>query len=269
MRENLRASNGLPISMRLLCEAHRVVLDGARGAGKQPSELRPSQNWVGGTRPGNAVFVPPPAEQVTGLLSDMEHFVHDDASSLPPLVRIALVHAQFETIHPFLDGNGRVGRLLIAALFENWQLLPEPLMYLSGYLKQHQAEYCRRLAIIRTEGDWEAWVTFFLEAVVTAANDAERSIIAIASLVAADRKRALASLKAGPARYQLRKERSVKACALEVVPDRLATDRSLPRGLPQGVSGSGMTLACGTGADRWPTAGIDRGSPPLGPQLTA
>ena len=119
------------------------------------------------------------------------------------MVRVALVHAQFETIHPFLDGNGRIGRLLIAALFEHWGLLAEPLMYLSGYLKQHQAEYYRRLSAIRTEGDWESWVSFFLEAVCVAAGDAEHSVIEVASLVAADRKRLLRSPKAGPASYRL------------------------------------------------------------------
>ena len=119
VREALHDPQGLPISVRLLCDAHRLLLDGVRGAGKQPGELRKSQNWIGGTRPGNAVFVPPPADQVAGLLGSLERFIHDEAPTLPPLVRVALVHAQFETIHPFLDGNGRIGRLLIAALLES------------------------------------------------------------------------------------------------------------------------------------------------------
>ena len=203
VQEQLRDPQGLPISVRLLCDAHRLLLDGARGAGKQPGELRRSQNWIGGTRPGNAAFVPPPPEHVPALLADMERFIHDAGTELPPMVRVALIHAQFETIHPFLDGNGRIGRLLIAALFEHWGLLAEPLMYLSGYLKQHQAEYYRRLSAIRTEGDWEAWVTFFLEGVAVAAGDAERNIIEVATLVAADRKRLLQSPKAGPASYRL------------------------------------------------------------------
>lgn len=204
VQDNLRDPAGLPISIRLLSDAHGLLLDGARGAGKQPGALRRSQNWIGGTRPGNAVFVPPPAEKVAGLLADMERFIHSKASpDLPPLVRIALVHAQFETIHPFLDGNGRIGRLLIAALLEHWTLLPEPLMYLSGYLKQHQAEYYRRLSSVRTDGDWEGWVSFFLEGVATAATDAERGIVAIASLVAADRRRLLEAPKVGPASYRL------------------------------------------------------------------
>jgi Fic family protein len=203
VQDNLRDPGGLPISVRLLCDAHRRLLDGVRGAGKQPGELRRSQNWIGGTRPGNAAFVPPPADRVPELIGDMERFIHATSSALPPLVKIALVHAQFETIHPFLDGNGRIGRLLIAALLEHCKLLPEPLMYLSGYLKQHQMEYYRRLAIIRSEGDWESWIKFFLEGVAAAATDAERNIIATASLVAADRRRLLESPKAGPASYRL------------------------------------------------------------------
>jgi Fic family protein len=203
VQDNLRDPAGLPISVRLLCDAHRELLDGARGAGKQAGELRQSQNWIGGTRPGNAAFVPPPADRVRGLLGDLEQFIHAAGSKLPPLVRIALAHAQFETTHPFLDGNGRIGRLLIAALLEQWRLLPEPLLYLSGYLKQHQAEYYRRLSLIRTEGDWESWIAFFLEGVATAAADAESGIIALATLVAADRRLVLESPEAGPACYRL------------------------------------------------------------------
>jgi len=203
VQEQLRIPNGLPISVRLLCDAHRRLLNGARGAAKQPGELRRSQNWIGGTRPGNAVFVPPPPERVSDLLADMERFIHDVPKDLPLLIKVALVHAQFETIHPFLDGNGRIGRLLIAALFEHWGLLSEPLMYLSGYLKQHQTEYYRRLSAIRTDGDWESWVSFFLEGVTTAAGDAEKNIIEVASLIAADRRRLLQSAKAGPASYRL------------------------------------------------------------------
>ena len=199
----LRSAKGLPLSVRLLSEAHRRLLDGARGVGKQPGELRRSQNWIGGTRPGNAAFVPPPAEQVPGLLADLERFIHAEPTDLPALVRVALVHAQFETIHPYLDGNGRIGRLLIAVLLEHWQLLPEPLMYLSGYLKQHQSEYYRRLSAIRTEGDWEGWVQFFLEAVQNAAAQSERAVVALASLVANDRRRLLAHPKANAISYRL------------------------------------------------------------------
>lgn len=202
-QSQLRDPQGLPISVRLLCDAHRLLLDGARGAGKQPGELRRSQNWIGGTRPGNAAFVPPPPSHLADLLTDLERFIHASTTELPPLVRVALIHAQFETIHPFLDGNGRIGRLLIAALIEHWGLLAEPLMYLSGYLKQHQAEYYRRLSAIRSEGDWEGWVSFFLEGVAAASSEAERGIIEVASLVTADRKRLLECAKAGPISYRL------------------------------------------------------------------
>ncbi len=201
--EQLHDPKGLPISVRLLCQAHQHLLDGVRGAGKQPGELRKSQNWIGGTRPGNAAFVPPPPEHVAPLLADLERFIHDPQPALPQLVRIALVHAQFETIHPFLDGNGRIGRLLIAALLQEWGLLPQPLMYLSAYLKQHQSEYYRRLSAIRTDGDWEGWVAFFIEGVEMAATQAERGIVALASQVAGDRRRLLESPKAGPMSYRL------------------------------------------------------------------
>jgi Fic family protein len=203
VQDNLRNPAGLPLSMRLMCDAHRLLLNGVRGTGKQPGELRRSQNWIGGTRPGNAVFVPPPAHKVPKLIAELERFIHDPRPDLPPLVKTALIHVQFETIHPFLDGNGRIGRLLIGALLDHWGLLPEPLMYLSGYLKKHQFEYYRRLANVRLEGDWEGWITFFLEGVVEAAAEAERSVINIASLVGQDRRRLLATPKANPASYRL------------------------------------------------------------------
>lgn len=203
VQEQMRTPDGLPISVRLLCDAHRLLLDGVRGSGKQPGELRRSQNWIGGTRPGNAVFVPPPPESVATLLNELERFIHYDDSKLPPLVKIALVHAQFETIHPFLDGNGRIGRMLIAALLESWGLLSEPLMYLSGYLKEHQGEYYRRLSAIRTEGDWESWIMFFLEGIATASANAEKGIVTIASLITSDRRRLMVSSSAGAASYRL------------------------------------------------------------------
>lgn len=203
VQAQLHDPQGLPISVRLLCQAHGLLLDGVRGAGKQPGQLRRSQNWIGGTRPGNAAFVPPPPDEVAELLGALEHFIHQPHPELPPLVNIALVHAQFETIHPFLDGNGRIGRLLIAALLQAWGLLQEPLMYLSGYLKQHQGEYYRRLSAIRSHGDWEAWVQFFLEGVASAASQAEGNIIQTASLIAADRKHLLQQPKASPLSYRL------------------------------------------------------------------
>jgi Fic family protein len=203
VRENLRDEHGLPLSTRLICNAHRILLAGARGKDKQPGELRRSQNWIGGTRPGNAVYVPPPPGLIDSLLSDFERFIHAESSPFPPLVRIALLHAQFETIHPFLDGNGRIGRLLIAALIEHWGLLSEPLLYLSGYLKRNQKEYYRLLSAIRADGDWEAWLTFFLKGVAVAAEEAEHNIVDIATLIANDRRRLLNEPRAGSAAYRL------------------------------------------------------------------
>ena len=188
VRENLKSVSGLPISIRLLCDAHQLLLNGVRGAGKQPGELRKSQNWIGGTKPKNAVFVPPSPEKITELLGQLEKFIHSNDSQLPPLVKIALIHAQFETIHPFLDGNGRIGRLLIAALMEHYELLPEPLLYLSAHLKEHQSEYYRLLNGVRAEGNWEAWISFFLEGVIDAANKAKQNIIDIAEQIAKDKK---------------------------------------------------------------------------------
>ncbi len=203
VQAQLRSPTGLPISTRLLCEAHRHLMDGVRGSGKQPGELRRSQNWIGGSRPGKAVFVPPPPEVVPALLGQLEQFIHEPRPGLPPLVRIALVHAQFETIHPFLDGNGRIGRLLIAALVEQWGLLPEPLMYLSAFLKQHQLQYYQRLSAIRTVGDWEGWVSFFLEGVEAAAHMAERNIVAMASQIQDDRRKLLAEPAMNAMAYRL------------------------------------------------------------------
>lgn len=191
VHNELNTSTGLPVCVRLLKKAHQVLLSGTRGAVKQPGEVRETQNWIGGTRPGNASYVPPPPEMVGDLLSELETFIHEPEPSLPPLVRIALVHAQFESIHPFLDGNGRIGRLLIAMLLEEWQLLKEPLLYVSGYLKQHQRYYYQCLTDIRSEGNWEQWLTFFLEAVIFSADEAQQSIIRIATLFADDRKKLL------------------------------------------------------------------------------
>ena len=204
-QDTLRDPKGLPMSVRLMRQAHRLLMDGARGAGRQPGELRKSQNWIGGTRPGNAVFVPAPPEHVPALLADLESFIHqaDTPDTLPPLVRIGLVHAQFETIHPFLDGNGRIGRLLIAALMEQWGLLSQPLVYVSAYLKQHQSEYDQRLSAVRTDGDWEGWVAFFLEGVARAADTAERGIVELASLINTDRRRLLQAPKITPASLRL------------------------------------------------------------------
>jgi Fic family protein len=191
-RGQLASPKGLPLSMRLLHEAHRRLMRGVRGQSKQPGEVRRSQNWIGGTRPGNAAFVPPPPEEVPALLGDLEKYLHAE-DALPPLVRIGLAHVQFETIHPYLDGNGRIGRLLITLLLEHWKLLKAPLLYLSLFFKRHRAEYYRLLGEVRKNGDWEAWTDFFLEGVATIADEAVATARDVFALVNADRQRVLAA----------------------------------------------------------------------------
>lgn len=189
--EELGRDTGAPLSMRLLSEAHRRLLAGARGAGKQPGEVRRSQNWIGGTRPGNASFVPPPPHRLGDLLSEFEHAIHND-SDLPPLVRVGLLHVQFETLHPYLDGNGRLGRLLITLLLRHWGLLSRPLLYLSLFLKVHRQEYYRRLSAVRSDGDWEGWLEFFLEGIATVAGEAIATARRLHTIVGEARGRLLA-----------------------------------------------------------------------------
>jgi Fic family protein len=191
-RAQLASPKGLPLSMRLLHEAHRRLMRGVRGQSKQPGEVRRSQNWIGGTRPGNAVFVPPPPEEVPALLGDLEKYLHAE-DTVPPLVRIGLAHVQFETIHPYLDGNGRIGRLLVTLLLEHCKLLSAPLLYLSLFFKRHRTEYYRLLGEVRRSGDFEAWTDFFLEGVATIADEAVAAARDVFALVSADRQRVLAA----------------------------------------------------------------------------
>jgi Fic family protein len=166
-----RLDGGFPLSNRLMREVHGILLSRGRGADKQPGEFRRSQNWIGGTRPGNAQFVPPPPQEIEPCMAALERFLHDPVAP-GTLVKAALAHVQFETIHPFLDGNGRVGRLLIALILHNDGVLRQPFLYLSLYFKQHRAEYYRQLDAVRTTGDWEAWLDFFLEGVTETATGA-------------------------------------------------------------------------------------------------
>ncbi len=163
---------GLPLSLRLFREIHGVLLNKGRGSNQTPGEFRRSQNWIGGTRPGNAAFVPPPAEEVLECMSKLELFLHDQPEPTPVLLKAALAHVQFETIHPFLDGNGRLGRLLIALLLCEQNVLREPMLYLSLYFKTHRQYYYELLNNVRVTGDWEAWLDFFAEAVIVTATQA-------------------------------------------------------------------------------------------------
>jgi len=191
-RNQLRRQGGLPLSIRMLNEAHRRLMTGARGADKRPGKIRRSQNWIGGTRPTNAAFVPPPPNVLGAVLGDFEKYIHAE-SDLSPLVKAGLLHLQFETIHPYLDGNGRIGRLLITLLLEQWDLLSQPVLYLSLFFKRNRDEYYRLLNTVRTEGDWEGWIRFFLEGVATIAKEATDTARDLFALVNADRARALAA----------------------------------------------------------------------------
>ncbi len=193
-RGELARPDGLPLATRLFCNIHKRLMKGVRGSEKQPGEIRRSQNWIGGSRPGNARFVPPPPDVVPEALSALEKWIHGD-DPLPPLVRIGLAHVQFETIHPFLDGNGRIGRLLVALLVEHWGLLKTPLLYLSVAFKRHRQAYYDRLNGVRVDGDWEGWMRFFLDCVTEAADDAVASAQRLHTVTAADRTKVAAHAK--------------------------------------------------------------------------
>ena len=189
-RAEIRRRGGLPLCVRLLCAVHQRLMEGVRGSDKQPGLLRTSQNWIGGSRPGNARFVPPPPDAVPDCLSALEHWIHGH-DALPPLIRAGLAHVQFETIHPFLDGNGRIGRLLITLLIEHWGLLSSPLLSISLSFKRHQQEYYERLNRVRTHGDWEGWIEFFLGCVRESADDGVTTAQRLFQVIGDDRQKAI------------------------------------------------------------------------------
>jgi Fic family protein len=184
-----RLREGFPLCLRLLREMHAVLMDHPRGVGKAPGEFRRSQVWIGGTRPGNAVFVPPPADALADCLGDFERFLHDLPEATPALVKAGLAHVQFETIHPFLDGNGRIGRLLIVLQLVADGMLRDPLLYPSLFFKTHRPLYYQLLGDVRLNGDWERWLDFFAEGVQASATQAVHTAHALLALVQADRDR--------------------------------------------------------------------------------
>lgn len=186
--KRIRQDN-FPLSLRLIREMHEILLSQTRGGLKQPGEFRRSQNWIGGTRPGNAIFVPPPPEKITELLKNLEEFLHDKTLNLPTLIKAALAHVQFETIHPFLDGNGRLGRLLIIFIICNDGIMQQPLLYLSLYFKKNRQSYYDHLQSVRETGDWEEWLKFFLKGVIETANQAFNTAHTISILFDEDRKK--------------------------------------------------------------------------------
>lgn len=238
-----RLREGFPLSNRLIREIHGVLLARGRGREKRPGEFRHSQNWIGGTRPGNAAYVPPPPEVVADLMSDLEQFLHADGDGIPVLVRAALAHVQFESIHPFLDGNGRVGRLLVTFLLCEAGLLREPLLYLSLYLKRHRATYYDLLDRVRATGDWEAWLEFFLEGVRQVADGAVLMAKRLQALFAVDREKIAAQgRKAGSA---LRVHEALKARPIQSI-----TKVTEQTGLSFPAAGSAMDLLVSLGIAR-------------------
>ena len=184
-----RLRGGFPISLRLIREIHEVLLSKGRGSTKEPGEFRRSQNWIGGTRPGNATFVPPPPDRVIACMGELEKFIHAERVNLPPLIKAGLVHVQFESIHPFLDGNGRLGRLLITFLLCAAGALREPMLYLSLFFKTNRQTYYDLLMRVRETGDWEAWIEFFLTGVKETSEQAVSAARRILALLDSDRQK--------------------------------------------------------------------------------
>jgi Fic family protein len=172
----------LPISSRLLREMHSILVKGTRGGKKSPGEFRKSQNWIGGSKPSNARFVPPPHQEVRNCMGDLEIFLNDQNNIMPIIIKAGLAHVQFETIHPFLDGNGRIGRLLITLILLSEKILEKPLLYLSLFFKKHRDEYYDCLSKVRTEGDWEGWIKFYLNGVYEVSKEGEKSARSIINL---------------------------------------------------------------------------------------
>jgi Fic family protein len=190
----------LPISLRLIREMHERLLRSGRGQTKSPGEFRRTQNWIGGTRPSNALYVPPPVDELMPCLDAFEKFIHRATPEIPPLIKAGLIHLQFESIHPFLDGNGRLGRLLITLFLCHEGVLKQPLLYLSLYFKQNRADYYRLLQEVRERGNWEAWLEFFLDGVTSTADQAFDTATKVVTLFQADRaKIAQAGDRAGSA----------------------------------------------------------------------
>ena len=222
-----RLRSGAPLSNRLIREIHGVLLSRGRGSGKDPGEFRRSQNWIGGSRPGDATFVPPPHTAVPDCMAALERFLHAEGDGMPALLRAGLAHVQFEAIHPFLDGNGRVGRLLMTFLLCHAGVLREPLLYLSLYLKQHRPTYYELLDRVRRDGDWEAWLAFFLEGVTQVAGGAVSTAERLGEMFQKDRSRIEGTgRRAGSA---LRVHEALKARPIQSMPGvRDATGLSFP-----------------------------------------
>lgn len=209
-----RLDEGFPLSLRLIKELHGVLLSKGRGANQAPGEFRRTQNWIGGTRPGNAAFIPPPAELVVECMGQLELFLHDQPHNTPALIKAAMAHVQFETIHPFLDSNGRLGRLLITMILCEQKILREPILYLSLYFKTHRQKYYMLLNEVRMRGNWEAWIDFFAEAIIVTATQAADTARKLIDLTNEDRNRISGLGRAAASTLQV--HRALLGCPITV-----------------------------------------------------
>lgn len=265
-----RIRSGFPLSLRLIREMHAILLRLGRGAAKQPGEFRRSQNWIGGTRPGNALFVPPPPNLLDDCLGALERFFHSEDPALPPLIRAGLAHVQFETIHPFLDGNGRLGRLLITLILCEAGVLREPILYLSLFLKSHRDDYYRLLQEVRQAGTWETWMEFFLTGVAETAEQAVATARELIAMFDADRQKIAGVGRAAPS--ALRVHELMQAHPIVTIPtvsSRLGVSFATARGALEKLVGVGVVRET-TGRRRGRIyaytaylALLDRGTDPL------
>jgi Fic family protein len=265
-----RIRSGFPLSLRLIREMHAILLRSGRGAAKQPGEFRRSQNWIGGTRPGNALFVPPSPHLLDDCLGALERFFHSEDQGLPPLIRAGLAHVQFETIHPFLDGNGRLGRLLITLILCEAGVLREPILYLSLFLKSHRDDYYRLLQEVRQAGTWETWMEFFLTGVAETAEQAVATARELIVMFDADRQKIAGIGRAAPS--ALRVHELMQAHPIVTIPtvsSRLGVSFATARGALEKLAGVGVVREA-TGRRRGRIyaysaylALLDRGTDPL------
>lgn len=265
-----RIRGGFPLSLRLIREMHAILLKSGRGAGKQPGEFRRSQNWIGGTRPGNALFVPPPSDRLNECLDAFERFLHDEDVGLPPLIRAGLAHVQFETIHPFLDGNGRLGRLLITLILCEAGVLCEPILYLSLFLKSRRDDYYRLLQEVRQAGAWEAWMEFFLTGVADTAEQATMTARDLMAMFDEHREKIRALGRAAPSALRVHEHMQARpVVTIKSVAEGLGTSFQTAGGALEKLAGLGVVRET-TGKQRGRIyvyseylALLDRGTEPL------
>ncbi len=265
-----RIRGGFPLSLRLIREMHAILLRSGRGAAKQPGEFRRSQNWIGGTRPGNALFVPPPPNLLDDCLGALERFFHSEDQGLPPLIRAGLAHVQFETIHPFLDGNGRLGRLLITLILCEAGVLREPILYLSLFLKSHRDDYYRLLQEVRQAGTWETWMEFFLTGVAETAEQAVATARELIAMFDADRQKIAGVGRAAPSALRVHElMQAHPIVTIQTVSSRLGVSFATAGGALEKLAGVGVVRET-TGRRRGRIyaytdylALLDRGTDPL------